>query len=261
VAPRFGPPGDDAGRRARLEATTRTVLAAWCASLVATAAFSKAVADPPLPGLRGVAGAAHMTMLVAVEASAALVLAGGLVTWGVLTWRAVRAGRREVVVPALAPGLIVAAWLGVTMLVSLYARHVSHHGSASLAWPGGAVVLGILVTYVAITLAAAAACALAAGVALHRAGVRVEVLARTTGVAALAVAGVAVETVAASLCLVRLFAPAGGLDPRDAVFATGSVAVLVAVTIMGAVSLARGLSAPARRRARARRGRNVRSGR
>jgi len=240
AVPAFG--GDPAERRrARLEATTLTVLAAWSASLLAAATFSKAVDDPRLPGLRGVAWDAGRTANGVAVVLGAVVLATGLATWLVLTVPAVRARRRDVVVPAAAPAAVVVLWLGVTALVGLFARHVSVRGSVALTGPGGALVLGVLAAWAALTLVCAAACVGAAGLALHRAALSAPRLARTTLVAALATAGIAVQAAAAAYCLAGLFGPHAGLDPYDAVLATGAVVVQVGAAMTASVSAGRGI--------------------
>lgn len=158
VAPVFGGDGVEQ-RRSRLHATTVTVLAAWCASVVAAAGFAKAVDDPPLRGLAGPAGSAYGIGTVVVEATAAAVLATGFVFWLAVIVPALRRRRRDVVAPALAPAVFVLAWLGVTGLVALFARHNVPRAGLALTWPHGALVLTVLGAWAALTLACIAGCA------------------------------------------------------------------------------------------------------
>jgi hypothetical protein len=230
-------------RRARLQTTTTTVLVAWCASLLAAAGFSKAVDDPRLPGLHGAAWAAYGTGTVAVEALAGVVLVAGFVCWLAVVVPAARRRRRDVLVPAVAPAAIVLGWFGVTGLVALFAHHVIRRGSVALTWPHGALVLAVLVAWLVVTVVCAFGCAAAAALALRRAGLSDDGLARTTVVAAVAGAGVAVQGVAATVCLVLLLGTGGGLAARDIVFSAASAAVLLVATTTAAVSGARGLAA------------------
>jgi hypothetical protein len=228
-------------RRARLQTTTVTVLAAWCASVLAAAGFSKAVDDPPLPGLRGVAGTAYNVGTVSVEVTAAAVLLAGFVFWLAVIVPALRAQRRDVAVPALAPALIVAAWLGITGLVALFAHHEVPRSGLALTWPRGAIALAVLLAWVVATAACVAGCAASAAVALRRARLEVAWLAASTVFAALVAAAIAAQAAVSVICLVTLTRVDGGLDPRSAVFATGSAVVVVAVTLMASVSATRGL--------------------
>jgi len=242
MAPSFA--GDAAEqRRARLQATTTTVLVAWCASLLAVAGLSKSVDDPRLPGLHGAAWTAYGTAFVALEVLAGVVIAAGFVCWVAVVVPAARARRGDVLVPAIAPAPIVLAWLGVTLLVALFAQHVGRRHSVALTWPRGAGVLAVLVAWLAVTLVCAFGCAAAAALALRRARLSEARLVRTTLVAALATVGVAVQAVAGTLCLVMLLGAGGGLAPRDAVFSAGSVAVLLVASAVAALSTARGLAA------------------
>jgi len=242
TVPAFG--GDGAERRrARLEATTLTVLAAWSASLLAAATFSKAVDDPPLAGLRGATWDAGRTATGVAVVLGAVVLATGFATWLALMVPAVRARRRDVVLPAVAPAAAVVLWLGVTALVGLFARHLPVRGSPALTWPRGALVLGVLAAWAALTFLCAAACVGAAGLALRRAGLSAPRLARTTLVAALATAGLVVQAAAAAYCLALLTGPHGGLDPHDAVLATAAVVVLVGAALTASVSAGRAVRA------------------
>ncbi len=228
-------------RRSRLQTTTITVLVAWCASVLAAADFSKAVDDPPLHGLRGVAGTAYNVGIVGVEATAAAVLLAGFVFWLAVIVPALRAQRRDVVVPALAPALIVAAWLGITGLVALFAHHEVPRSGVALTWPHGALVLAVLLAWVAATMACVAGCAASAAVALRRARLEVAWLAASTVFAALVAVAITTQATVSVICLVNLTRVGGGLDPRSAVFATGSAVIVVTVTLMAAVSVTRGL--------------------
>jgi hypothetical protein len=148
-----------------------------------------------------------------------------------------------VLVPAVAPAAIVLGWFGVTGLVALFAHHVIRGGSVALTWPHGALVLAVLVAWLVVTVVCAFGCAAAAALALRRAGLSDDGLARTTVVAAVAGAGVAVQGVAATVCLVLLLGTGGGLAARDIVFSAASAAVLLVATTTAAVSGARGLAA------------------
>lgn len=241
VAPVFGgAPGEQ--RRSRLQTTTITVLAAWCASVLAAAGFSKSVDDPPLPGLHGVAATAYNTGGVVVEVTAGAVLVAGFVFWLTVMIPALRARRRDIVAPALAPALVVGAWLGITGLVALFAHHWVPGGNVALSWPRGALTLAVLLAWVALTVVGVAGCAASAAVALRRAQVGVTRLASSTVVAGLAAVGVAVQAVASVVCLGGLLHAGGGLDARNIVFSTVDVAVFVVATAIAAVSVARGLS-------------------
>jgi hypothetical protein len=243
VAPVFGGAPLEQ-RQSRLQATTITVLAVWCASLVAAAGFSKAVDDPPLRGLRGAAKTAYTSGGVVLEVTAAAVLAAGFVYWLAVIVPALRARRRDVVVPALAPGLIVAGWLGVTGLVALFARHnIAPNRNVALTWPRGALVLAVLVAWLAVTLACVVGCAAGATLALRRARLSARRLASSTVFAGAATLGVGAQATASVVCLVLLLRGGGGLDPRDAVFSIGAAAVLVTVTVVASVSVARGFRA------------------
>jgi len=171
------------------------------------------------------------------------VLAAGFVCWVAVVVRATRPYRRDVLVPALAPAAIVAGWLGATALVALFAHHVVRRHSVALTWPRGVLVLAVLVAWATVTVACAFGCAAAAALALRRSRLGDGGLARTTMVAAVAGVGVAVEAVAATVCLALLLRRGGGLAPRDAVFAAGSLAVLLVATATAAVSGARGVAA------------------
>jgi hypothetical protein len=240
VSPVFGGARTEQ-RRSRLQTTTTTVLAAWCASLLAAAGFSKAVDDPPLPGLHGVALTALHAGAVALEATAAAVLVAGFVFWLVITVPALRAGRRDVVLPALTPALSVGVWLGATGLVALFAHHVVRRANVALTWPRGALILAVLVAWVVVTIICVMWCAGSAALALHRSHIHVSGLAVSTGVAGLAAVGITTQAVAGVVCLVNLARTGGGLDPRDAVISVGSVVILVTVTLMAGVSVTRGL--------------------
>jgi hypothetical protein len=167
VAPVFGGTALEQ-RRSRLQTTTITVLAAWCASLLGAGAFSKAVDDPPLPGLHGAALTAYDVGTIVVEATAAAVLLAGFAFW--LT----------VIVPAL-----------------------------------------------------------------RRADIEIPRLRVSTFVAGLATVGIAAQAAASVVCMATLLhaRDAGGVGPRDLVFSAGSVVVVVVVTAVAGVSVARGLGA------------------
>jgi hypothetical protein len=228
-------------RRWRLQTTTITVLGAWCASLLAAAGFSKAVDDPPLPGLHGAALTALHVGTGAVEVTAVAVLLTGFVFWLAIVVPAVRARRRDVVVPALAPALSVGVWLGATGLVALFARHFVGRANVALSWPRGALVLAVLVAWLVVTVACVVCCAGSAALALRRSHPRTSGLALSTGVAALAAVGITAQAAAAVACVVSLARSGGGLDPRDGVFSVAAVVILVTVTLVAAVSVARGL--------------------
>jgi hypothetical protein len=234
-----GDPGEQ--RRTRLQASTITVLAAWCASLVGAAGFSKSVDDPRLPGLHGAAWTAYDIGVVVLEITAAVVLVTGFVYWLGVIVPALRARRRDIVVPAAAPALFVVVWLGITGLVGLFARHVVPTGQTPLTWPRGALILAVLVGWALLTLACVVGCAGSATVALRRASLSAHRLAGSTVVAGLAVVGVAVQMVAGAVCLAGLLRAGGGLGPRDTVFSSGCLAVLAMATAVASVSAARGL--------------------
>lgn len=241
VTPVFGG-GPLEQRRSRLQATTITVLVVWCASLIAAAGFSKSVDDPPLRGLRGVAKTAYTSGAVVLEVTALSVLAAGFAYWLAVIVPAARARRRDVVVPALAPALIVGVWLGITGLVALFTHHfVAARGGVALSWPRGALILSVLVAWMAVTLVCAAGCAAAATLALRRAQLSARRLAPSTVVAGVATIGVAAQAAASVVCVALLLRAGGGLDPRDAVFSIGAAAILVTVTAVASVSVARGL--------------------
>jgi hypothetical protein len=228
-------------RRARLQATTITVLAAWCASLIAAAGFSKAVDDPPLRGLHGAAKTAYASGAVVLEVTAASVLAAGFAYWLAVIVPAWRARRRDIVVPAVAPGLIVGAWLGVTGLVALFAQHnVRPAGNVALTWPRGALILAVLAAWLALTLACVAGCAASATLALRRARLSARRLASSTVFAGVATLGVGAQATASIVCLVLLVRAGGGLGLRDAVFSFGPIAILLVATVVAVVSVSRG---------------------
>jgi hypothetical protein len=141
----------------------------------------------------------------------------------------------------VAPALFTGAWLGVTGLVALFAHHYVRRADVALTWPRGVVVLAVLVAWLAVTLVCAAGCAASAAVALRRAQMSVTGLATSTVIAAVAAVGVGGQALAAVVCLVGLLRAGGGLRGRDTVFGTGSCAVLVIVTVVAGVSVARGL--------------------
>lgn len=242
AAPVFGG-GPAEQRRSRLQSTTITVLAAWCGSVLAAAGLAKAVDDPPLHGLHGAAWTAYDVGTVVVECTAATVLLTGFAFWLAVMVPALRARRRDVVAPALAPAFVVAAWLGATGLVGLFARHEVPAAGIALTWPRGALVLSVFVAWLALTAACVAGCAASASVALRRARLSVTNLATSTVVAAVAAVGIAAQATASVVCLVSLGGTGGGLDPRDAVFCAGSVALAVVATSVAAVSATRGLGA------------------
>lgn len=244
VAPVFGGSALEQ-RRSRLQTTTTTVLGTWCASLLAAAAFSKAVDDPPLPGLHGVALTAYDIGTVVVEATAAAVLLAGFAFWLTVIVPALRARRRDVALPALAPALIVGVWLGITGLVALLAEHIVRRRSIALSWPRGALTLTVLLVWVAITVVCAAGCAASAAVALRRAYVEVTRLRVSTFVAGLATVGIAAQAAASVVCLATLLRArdVGGVGPREGFFSAGSVVVVVVVTAIAGVSAVRGLGA------------------
>ena len=216
------------------------MLAAWCASVVAAAGFAKAVDDPRLPGLHGAAWTAYDIGAVMVEVTATVVLAAGFAFWLALIVPAVRARRRDVVLLAAAPAAIVAAWLGVTKLVALYAHHVSRHGTVSWAGLRGAVVVTVLAAYVAITLACVAGCAASAAQALRRARVGERRLVSSTAVAALSTVGVVAQGVSAAVVFAVLMGGRGALDPRDIVMSSATLAVLMGSGAIALVSARRG---------------------
>jgi hypothetical protein len=242
VAPAFGGTPLEQ-RRSRLQATTITVLAAWSASLVAAAGLAKAVDDPRLPGLHGTAWTAYTVGGVVVEVTAGAVLAAGFAYWLAVMVPAVRARRRDVVVPAVAPAFIVGVWLGTTGLVALFAHHWVRRSNVALTWPHGAVVLAVLVAWLAVTLACVVGCAASAALALRRAHLSAARLAPTTVFAGLAAGGVSAQAVAGVVCLGTLVRAGGGLYRRDAVFSIGAVVLLVSAAVIAAVSAARGLRA------------------
>jgi hypothetical protein len=244
VMPVFG--GDPLEqRRARLQATTTTVLATWCASLLAAAGFAKAVDDPPLSGLHGTALTAYDVGTVVVEITAATVLLTGFAFWLTIIVPTLRARRRDVAVPALAPAFIVGVWLGITGLVALFARHVVRRHSIALSWPRGALVLTVFLAWMAVTALGAVGCAASASVALRRAQVDVGRLGASTVVAGLATVGIAAQAAASVVCLSSLLhaRDVGGVGPRDGVFSTASVVVIVVVASVAVVSAVRGLGA------------------
>ncbi len=242
VAPVFGGAPLEQ-RRSRLQATTTTVFATWCASLLAAGAFSKAVDDPPLPGLHGAAMTAYDVGTVVVEVTAAAVLLSGFAFWLTVIVPAVRARRRDVVVPALAPALIVGVWLGITGLVALFARHVVHRQGLTLSSPRGVLVVTVLLAWLAVTVACAAGCGFAAVLALRRARLDVGRLTVTTAIAGAATVGIAAQAVASVVCLAGVLRAGGAPGGRDAVLSAGSVVVVVLVTSMAVVSVVRGLGA------------------
>ncbi len=228
-------------RRARLQATTVTVFVAWCASVVAAGGFSKAVDDPPLRALHGTAWTAYDAGTFVVEITAAAVLLTGLVFWLAVVVPAIREKRRDVVVPALAPALYVAAWLGITGVVAVIANHAVPRGGVALTWPRGALVLAVFVAWIVVTVACVAGCAVSAAVALRRARLEVTWLAASTVFALLVAIGIAAQATVSVICLASLAGTGGGLDPRTAVLSTGSVVIVVAVTLLAAVSVRRGV--------------------
>lgn len=244
VAPVFGGAPLEQ-RRARLQTTTTTVLGAWCASLLAAGAFAKAVDDPPLSGLHGGALTAYDIGTVVVEATAAAVLLAGFAFWLTVIIPALRARRRDVALPALAPALIVGVWLGITGLVALFAEHIVRHRSIALSWPRGALTLTVLLAWGAVTVVCAAGCAASAAVALRRAHVEFTRLRVSTFVAGLATVGIAAQAAASVVCLAALLRArdVGGVGPRDGVFSAGSVVVVVVVAAVAGVSAVRGLGA------------------
>jgi hypothetical protein len=219
------------------------VLAAWCASVLAAAGFAKAVDDPRLPGLHGAAWTSYAIGAVALEVTAAVVLATGLAFWLALMVPALRARRRDVVVPAAAPGAIVVVWFGVTALVALYAHHVSRHGSVSWAGTRGVVVVTVLLAYVAITLACAAGCAASAALALRRARVGERRLRTSTMVAGVTTLGVVAQGVTAAVAFAAVIGGRGALDPRDVVLSGGTLVVLLGSAAIALVSSRRGYGA------------------
>jgi hypothetical protein len=244
VAPVFGGTALEQ-RRSRLQTTTITVLAAWCASLLGAGAFSKAVDDPPLPGLHGAALTAYDVGTIVVEATAAAVLLAGFAFWLTVIVPALRARRRDVAWPALAPALIVGVWLGITGLVALFAQHIVRHRSIALSWPRGASTLIVFLAWGAVTVVCVAGCAATAAVALRRADIEIPRLRVSTFVAGLATVGIAAQAAASVVCMATLLhaRDAGGVGPRDLVFSAGSVVVVVVVTAVAGVSVARGLGA------------------
>jgi len=231
-----------AQRRSRLQATTITVLAAWCASLLAAAGFTKAVDDPPLRALHGAAGTAYDVGTVVVECTAAVVLLTGFAFWLVVTIPAFRARRRAVLAPALAPAVFVGAWLGVTGLVALFVHHNVPRAGIALTWPHGVVVLAVFLAWMAVTVVCVAGCAAGAVLALRRSQLGVTGLAASTVVAAGAAAAITAQALSSAVCLITLVRTAG-IDGRDAVISAGSVALFVGATSVAAVSATRGLGA------------------
>jgi len=241
VVPVFG--GNPvAQRRARLQATTITVLAAWCTSVLAAAGFAKAVDDPPLRALHGAAWTSYDVGLVVVGCTAAVVLLTGFAFWLVVTIPAVRARRRAIVAPAMAPAVFVGAWLGVTGLVALFAHHNVPPAGVALTWPRGVLVLAVFFAWMAVTVVCVVGCAGGAALALRRSQLSVRGLAASTVVATGAAAAITAQAVASAVCLITLL-HAGGIDPRDAVLSAGSVALFVGATSVAAVSVKRGLGA------------------
>lgn len=231
----------DERRRARLQATTMTVLVAWCASVVAGAGFAKAVNDPPLPALRGATGAVYDAGAVTLEATVGVVLATGFLFWLALVVPAWRARRRAVVVPAFAPAVIVATWLGVTGLVALYVHHVAPGGVTALSTPHDGVLLAVLGGYLMITVVGVIGCAATAATALRRASLGTDRLRLSGTVAELCAAGVSAQGLCAAIVFAALLRH--GLDGRDAVMGGGALAVFVVSGVMAAVSGARAVGA------------------
>ena len=241
VAPVFGGTPEEQRRR-RLEATTITVLVAWCASLLAAAGFAKAVDDPPLGALHGAAWAAFATGAVTLQVTAAVVLASGFGFWLLVVVPAWRSSRHDIVARALVPGVIAALWLGVTALVGLYARGELPRGSAPGAPPAGGLPNVIFVAWLGVTLLCAAGCATGASLALRRARLSEPRLSVSAAVAAVAAVGITIQTVAVVVCLTSVLRSGAILGSRDALFAFGSAAVLVAATVVAALAAARGVA-------------------
>jgi hypothetical protein len=231
----------DERRRARLQATTMTVLVAWCASVVAGAGFAKAVDDPPLPGLHGATGTVYDTGAVVLEVTAGVVLATGFVFWLALVAPAWRARTRAVVVPAFAPAVIVATWLGITGLVALYVHHVAPGGVVGRSVPHYGVILAVLVGYLVITVVSVVGCAATAATALRRAALDAARLRWSGAVAELCAAGVSAQALCAAIVFGALVRH--GLDSRDAATAGAALVVCAASGVMAAVSGARAFGA------------------
>ena len=175
-----------------------------------------------------------------MEATAAAVLLAGL---RLLARRdrpgAARPAARRGASPALAPALIVGVWLGATGLVALFAHHIVRRANVALTWPRGALVLAVLVAWLAVTVVCVAGCAASAALALRRATARGHRPCRFHRRRRRSPpSGSPRRPRPAVVCLVSLLrCPDGGLDPRDAVFSAGSVVVVVTVTSIAAVSV------------------------
>jgi hypothetical protein len=238
TAPVFAGTADEQ-RRSRLQATTITVLAAWCASVVAAGGFAKAVDDPPLHALHGAAWAAYDVGAVVLEATAAAVLLTGFAFWLTVVVPALRTARRDVVVPALAPALFVAGWLGVTALVALFVHREMPPSGVALMWPRDALVLAVFVAWLAVTLATVVGCAAGAALALRRAKLSLTRLTLSTVVAAVAAVGITALAAASAVCLALLVRAGAGLDAPDAILDIGSVVMLLGAAAVSVVSVVR----------------------
>lgn len=232
----------DERRRLRLQATTATVFLAWSVATVAAAVFARAVDDQPVPGLRSWGWSAYRVGTIEFEFTVVVILAAGLMYWLRVVGPAWRQRDYRTLVPAFLPIGVVAFWLAVTGLLS-YVFNGSHlHQPGSPPGPstfGGWVVL---VLYGVFTVASAMVCAGSVIRALERAGLSVELLSRSTMVAAVATASLVALTVTMAVCLTRVLM-IGGLSSWDTFLAVTPAVALVVVGAASVTSTARGLRA------------------
>jgi len=208
-------------RHDRIVGSVAVAFFAWCALTCASGMFSKAVDDQRAPGLRSWGWTGYSVGRGIFEITAVVIAVFGLAYWLEVVVPAARAHSRAVLVPALAPIPIVATWLGVTGLVSLYANHYLATG------PGGPGVIGFVVfaAYVLITVVSVAACSGCAVRALDRADIDLRKLRPAVVLSALAAPAFVAQTVAAAVALTRVL-EIGGIGERGVVLAVPPVVIM-----------------------------------
>ncbi len=174
IEPTFGgTPGQR--QRDRMLATILTVFWSWSLVLLAFAAFSKMVDDPPVRGLRvPLVHAAFQVSSASMDVATVLIGLGALSYWGLIAVTARREHGLRNLLPATIPIGAGLAWLVVSWGVTWGLLHFAvGHRLPLLAAVG---LVGVLLAWFLASVALAPVCWVSIAVAMRRASLSVRLL-------------------------------------------------------------------------------------
>lgn len=242
IEPTFGgTPGQR--QRDRMLATILTVFWSWSLVLLAFAAFSKMVDDPPVRGLRvPLVHAAFQVSSASMDVATGLIGLGALSYWGLIAVTARREHGLRNLLPATIPIGAGLAWLVVSWGATWGLLHFAVGHRLPLLAAVGLVVL--LLAWALASVALAPICWVSIAVAMRRASLSVRLL-RPGLIGAVAAAVCLVVVVVSMAITVASLRGPGGLAPtvEKVLFGYCVVPFAAAVTGVGLISGRRGLRA------------------